>query len=188
MVVSIVQPTSSGPRKNRRKLSKKNFNPADVIEQSDLDDELMKGDEVADVGVNVEETVESSIPTTFPDGGEDDDLMIGTDDVLSTSAPAFPPLPISAGQTTLKSETRRIAISPHRMTPLKKDWINIFGPLTEMLGLQVRMNVQRKCVEVRVRVCVIGCPWRLVDILTAAFRRLLSIQKKSGRSRRVRTL
>ncbi|KAJ3492129.1 hypothetical protein NLI96_g229 [Meripilus lineatus] len=35
------------------------------------------------------------------------------------------------------------------MTPLKKDWVNVFGPLTEMLGLQVRMNVQRKCVEIR---------------------------------------
>ena len=44
-----------------------------------------------------------------------------------------------------------MAIPPHRMTPLKKEWINIFGPLTEMLGLQVRMNVQRKCVEIRVR-------------------------------------
>lgn len=168
MVVSIVQPTSPGPRKNRRKLSKKNFKPADAVERSDrLDDELMNGDEVVEVGVDIEETAESSIPTTFPDGGEDDDLMIGTDDVPSTFAPAFPPLPISAGQTTLKSEMRRIAIPPHRMTPLKKDWINIFGPLTEMLGLQVRMNVQRKCVEVRVRVCVIGCPWRLVDILIA---------------------
>lgn len=39
---------------------------------------------------------------------------------------------------------------PHRMTPLKKDWLSIFGPLTEILGLQVRMNVQRKSVELRV--------------------------------------
>ena len=31
----------------------------------------------------------------------------------------------------------------------EKDWISIFEPLTEILGLQVRMNVQRKCVEIR---------------------------------------
>ena len=37
------------------------------------------------------------------------------------------------------------------MTPLKKDSMNNFGPLTEILGLQVRMTVQRKCVEIRVR-------------------------------------
>ncbi|EIN07168.1 hypothetical protein PUNSTDRAFT_71680 [Punctularia strigosozonata HHB-11173 SS5] len=64
-------------------------------------------------------------------------------------APLFAPAPASAAQGTLKSETRRIAIPPHRMTPLKREWINIFGPLTEMLGLQVRMNVPRKAVEVR---------------------------------------
>lgn len=151
MVVSATtQPINSGPRKNRRKLSKRASKPADAV---DLDGEdKMHDDEVVDVGVDLEEPAESSIPTTFPDNGEDDVLMIEIDDVSSTSAPAFPPLPASAGHTILKSETRRIPIPPHRMTPLKKDWINIFGPLTEMLGLQVRMNVQRKCVEVRVRV------------------------------------
>jgi len=154
--------------------------PADAAEHTD---DEMNGDEVVDI--HVEEIVESSIPTAFLDNGEDDDLMIGTEDLPSTSAPAFPPLPASAGQTTLKSETRRIAIPPHRMTPLKKDWINIFGPLTEMLGLQVRMNVQRKCVEVRVRVC---CSRRLVDTLTVEFRRLLNIQKKLDLCRKVRIL
>jgi len=82
---------------------------------------------------------------------DDDALMIDTDPTLlpqTTSTPEFPPL--AADKVRLKSETRRIAIPPHRMTPLKKDWINIFGPLTEMLGLQVRMNVQRRCVEARV--------------------------------------
>ncbi|EPQ57994.1 hypothetical protein GLOTRDRAFT_35691 [Gloeophyllum trabeum ATCC 11539] len=78
--------------------------------------------------------------------------MIDTDapDVSNqTAAPVFPPLPAGAGDGPLKSETRRVPIPPHRMTPLKKEWINVFGPLTEMLGLQVRMNVQRRCVEMR---------------------------------------
>jgi RNA-binding protein PNO1 len=83
----------------------------------------------------------------------DDEVIIDTDPTalsLPTSAPEFLELPASAQSSTLKSEIRRIPIPPHRMTPLKKDWINIFGPLTEILGLQVRMNVQRKCVEARV--------------------------------------
>jgi RNA-binding protein PNO1 len=33
------------------------------------------------------------------------------------------------------------------------NWVNIFTPLAEMCGLQVRMNVKRKCVELRV--CVL---------------------------------
>jgi len=84
---------------------------------------------------------------------EDDELIIDADPTSSshqtTSAPSFPPLPAHALQTSLKSEMRRVAIPPHRMSPLKKDWINIFGPLTEILGLQVRMNIPRKSVEIR---------------------------------------
>ncbi|KAF8969725.1 hypothetical protein BDZ97DRAFT_1653427 [Flammula alnicola] len=79
--------------------------------------------------------------------------MIDTDPTSlapsASAAPAFPPVAPGAEKTTLKSEMRRIPIPPHRMTPLKKDWLHIFGPLTEILGLQVRMNVQRRCVEIR---------------------------------------
>lgn len=85
---------------------------------------------------------------------DDDELMIDDEHAevqLDGSAPAFPPLSAAAQRSTLKSEIRRVPVPPHRMTPLKKDWVNIFGPLTEILGLQVRMNVQRKCVEIRVR-------------------------------------
>jgi RNA-binding protein PNO1 len=65
----------------------------------------------------------------------------------------FSPLPAAtaaAQSGTKKSEIRRIPIPPHRMSPLKKDWVNIFVPLTEICGLQVRMNVQRRTVEIRV--------------------------------------
>ncbi|CUA75129.1 Pre-rRNA-processing protein PNO1 [Cryptococcus neoformans var, neoformans B-3501A] [Rhizoctonia solani] len=70
-------------------------------------------------------------------------------EVDDESAPSFPALPASAQRATEKAETRKIPIPPHRMTPLKKDWVNIFSPLTEMLGLQVRMNVQKRAVEIR---------------------------------------
>ena len=48
-----------------------------------------------------------------------------------------------------KHSSRRIPIPPHRMTPLKKNWINIYTPLVEHLGLQVRMNVKKRCVDVK---------------------------------------
>jgi hypothetical protein len=37
-------------------------------------------------------------------------------------------------------DRRKISIPPHRMTPLKRDWIKIYTPLVEECGLQVRMN------------------------------------------------
>lgn len=61
----------------------------------------------------------------------------------------FAPLPDSAQVSSMQTESRQIAIPPHRYTPLKKDWMNIYSPLTEILGLQVRMNLRRRAVELR---------------------------------------
>jgi RNA-binding protein PNO1 len=132
MVVVQSTPSTSNPhRKNRRSLSKK------------------KKSRVAD------ETSSTTGPAIAKPTADDEEILIdvdvdGADVAPPTEAPVFGPAPASAGKS-VKSETRRVAIPPHRMTPLKKEWINIFGPLTEMLGLQIRMNVQRKCVEIRVR-------------------------------------
>ncbi|KAJ6463833.1 hypothetical protein C8R47DRAFT_1156955 [Mycena vitilis] len=128
--------SSEQPKKNRRKESKKKASaPTDIVVDSDVED--------------AGPTASTSAPPPPPT--DDDELMIDADpsNTPFSSAPAFAPLPADAGKSILKSETRRIAIPPHRMTPLKKEWINVFGPLTEILGLQVRMNVQRKCVEAR---------------------------------------
>ncbi|KAG8928654.1 pre-rRNA-processing protein pno1 [Tulasnella sp. 418] len=110
---------------------------------------------------------EEAVPLDARDD-EEDDVMIDplvagetvishTDIILTDSDPSadnndrpnFAPLSASAQKTTTATETRRIPIPPHRMTPLKKDWVNIFSPLTEMVGLQVRMNVHRRAVELR---------------------------------------
>ena len=66
------------------------------------------------------------------------------------SSSGFAPLPGSATSSALKNEFRRIPIPPHRMSPLKRDWVNLYTPMVEMLGLQVRMNVKRKAVELKV--------------------------------------
>ena len=139
MVVVQSTPSTSNPhRKNRRSLSKKK--KSRVVGES----------------------------AAKPPTAEDEEILIdvdGEDVAPPTEAPVFEPAPASAGQSSLKSETRRVAIPPHRMTPLKKEWINIFGPLTEMLGLQVRMNVQRKCVEIRVRLHIIRLLGARTDVL-----------------------
>ncbi|KAF8211932.1 hypothetical protein K438DRAFT_1805641 [Mycena galopus ATCC 62051] len=137
----VVSAPSASPeqahKKNRRKQSnkKKPAPSADILIDSDHED--------------ASPTASTSAQPPLP-LADDDELMIDIEPsaIPLSSAPAFAPL-ADGGKTILKSETRRIAIPPHRMTPLKKEWINVFGPLTEILGLQVRMNVQRKCVEAR---------------------------------------
>jgi RNA-binding protein PNO1 len=141
---STIIATSSTPptktKKTRRKLSRKNPAPSTTSQQNN-DEEMV-------IGAPGEET-------SNPNSQDDDELMIDTDLTQlappTTDAPSFAPVAPGAEKSTLKSETRRIPIPPHRMTPLKKDWLHIFGPLTEILGLQVRMNVQRRSVEIRVR-------------------------------------
>lgn len=100
------------------------------------------------------------------DHDDDGDLLISEDaSAPSASAPAssstqavqssssgFAPLPASAQSSVLKNEFRRIPIPPHRMSPLKREWVNLYTPMVEMLGLQVRMNVKRRCVELKVGV------------------------------------
>ena len=41
---------------------------------------------------------------------------------------------------------------PHRYTPLKENWELIYEPLVEQMGLQVRMNVKKRTVELRVSI------------------------------------
>ena len=139
--------TPSALRKNRRRVTRKTPRRANAAGTIPDHSGLSTTD-----GQDTETPSKTDRPTATI-AEDDDELMIDADapPVPHTgSAPAFPPLPASALRTGLKSETRRIPIPPHRMTPLKKDWVSIFGPLTEILGLQVRMNVPRRCVEARV--------------------------------------
>ena len=157
-------------KKNRRKITRKNptqSHPSsssqplvpDNEDDHDGDTDMMNLSTLAAAAgsSSTEIEAEPTIITTTAANVVDDEPMIDTDPTVlslaletSSSALAFPPVAPGAEKTTLKSEMRRIPMPPHRMTPLKKDWLNIFGPLTEILGLQVRMNVHRRCVEIRV--------------------------------------
>ncbi|KAF8637421.1 hypothetical protein AX17_002916 [Amanita inopinata Kibby_2008] len=159
-------PSATALRKhrNRRKLNKKKESQAKPSNPSTR--AIAQIAEGFDDGMNTEEAGQGSISQQISDTGQmglngnndvsadDDALMIdqeGAAIVGGGGVPVFAPLAPGADKSSgaLKSETRRLPIPPHRMSPLKKDWVNIFGPLTELLGLQVRMNVQRRCVEIR---------------------------------------
>jgi RNA-binding protein PNO1 len=44
---------------------------------------------------------------------------------------------------------RRLVVPAHRLSPLRKNWENIVRPLVEHMKLLVRMNVKRRCVELK---------------------------------------
>ena len=154
--------TESVPRKqkNRRKLNKKKASqavlatglPSVVVEDGEDGMELAEGNGASTSQLTGDNAVAHS---ASGGGGETDDaLMIDGDAVPAggSGAPVFAPLGPDAAKSssTIKGEMRKVPMPPHRMSPLKRDWVNIFGPLTELLGLQVRMNVQKRCIEMRV--------------------------------------
>lgn len=118
------------------------------------------------VGINNTETIEED---------DDDDVLLDQDmesvttDAASTSNTtegtqqkkeskgvvldeAGKPRFSSANQakdTKVKLESRKVAVPPHRMTPLRNNWTKIYPPLVDHLKLQVRMNLKTKSVELR---------------------------------------
>ncbi|KAB0391672.1 hypothetical protein E2I00_008664, partial [Balaenoptera physalus] len=49
-----------------------------------------------------------------------------------------------------KEETRKIPVPANRYTPLKENWMKIFTPIVEHLGLQIRFNLKSRNIEIRV--------------------------------------
>ena len=60
--------------------------------------------------------------------------------------PKFPPATV---EKSLKVETRKVLIPPHRISQLRSKWPKVYPPLVEHLRLQVRMNVLARAVEMR---------------------------------------
>lgn len=136
---------SAAQKAKKRKLASKDV----AMHESDDTGSEAEGDELL-ADVNAPSSSAPVIAMTHMLEEEEGDAPMAEDDAPQSSPANFAPLPASAQQSLLKGETRRISIPPHRFAPLKRDWINIYSPLTEILGLQVRMNVQRKAVEIRV--------------------------------------
>jgi len=102
-------------------------------------------------------------PAPAPAPEDDENTMDTTADAaLAPSSTALqpPPIyttasdtPVFAAEKTLaqvhKAETRKVPVPPHRLTPLKNAWPQIYPPLVEHLKLQCRMNVKSRTVELR---------------------------------------
>uniref|UniRef100_A0ABK0LDH1 RNA-binding protein PNO1 n=1 Tax=Rattus norvegicus TaxID=10116 RepID=A0ABK0LDH1_RAT len=74
------------------------------------------------------------------------------EDSLQESSSDFPITGVelrSSGSGTGKEETRKIPVPANRYTPLKENWMKIFTPIVEHLGLQIRFNLKSRNVEIR---------------------------------------
>lgn len=88
------------------------------------------------------QATDSVVPTVAPKTAVDVEMQIDEE-----GRPKF--LPAENIDHLHVSETRKVPIPPHRMTPLKSSWPKIYPPLVEHLKLQVRMNVKSRAVELR---------------------------------------
>ncbi|KAG0318670.1 pre-rRNA-processing protein pno1 [Dissophora globulifera] len=90
---------------------------------------------------------------TLPEHGNAAGHAAETEDMDMDDSAADKPkfAALKANEMTSKSsaQQRKIPIPPHRMTPLKNEWLKVYSPLVDHLKLQVRMNVKTKSVEIR---------------------------------------
>ncbi|XP_026164459.1 RNA-binding protein PNO1 [Mastacembelus armatus] len=78
---------------------------------------------------------------------EQDGVGMDTEEPVTTKRPHFPP--ISGDKLKGSDEMRKVAVPPHRYTPLKENWMKIFTPIVENLQLQVRFNLKTRNVEIK---------------------------------------
>ncbi|RKP18036.1 pre-rRNA-processing protein PNO1 [Rozella allomycis CSF55] len=67
---------------------------------------------------------------------------------MQVDGPMFPALSAKEMQA-VDVEYRKIPVPHNRITPLRQNWLKIYEPLVDYMKLQVRMNVKRRCVELR---------------------------------------
>jgi len=65
--------------------------------------------------------------------------------VVVPNFPALTPQQMNSGRT----DARKVAVPPHRYTPLKENWMKIYSPIVNQMKLQVRMNTKSRSVELR---------------------------------------
>ena len=55
----------------------------------------------------------------------------------------------SEGNNKKKIEYRKVTVPQHRFTPLKEKWLELYGPVTEQMRCDMRMNLKTRKVELR---------------------------------------
>lgn len=100
-------------------------------------------DEPVTMDVTPIEVIEEPVVFDFNESS----VLVPLTSFTEEGRPNFAPEIVKEGPRRI--ESRKVAIPPHRMSPLKSEWSKIYPPLVDHLKLQVRMNVPRKAVELR---------------------------------------
>ncbi|KAI5067336.1 hypothetical protein GOP47_0017864 [Adiantum capillus-veneris] len=80
------------------------------------------------------------------DGGTEP-MIVGGDDELK---PRFQPLTTSE-MNGGRVQFRKVLVPPHRYTPLKQHWMEIYTPVFEQMKIDIRMNLKSRKVELKTR-------------------------------------
>ncbi|KAF8008745.1 hypothetical protein BT93_K2409 [Corymbia citriodora subsp. variegata] len=78
---------------------------------------------------------------------------------VEAAAPAEPSLPAKPLFAPLKAhemsdgrvQFRKVSVPPHRYSPLKKSWMDIYTPVYEHMKIDIRMNLKARKVELKTR-------------------------------------
>ncbi|GAB5590257.1 pre-rRNA-processing protein pno1 [Umbelopsis nana] len=116
--------------------------------------EAFKAPKLASKNTAMEEIVDEdevlidaeSLPTSTLE--KESTMQVDQGEGSADDKPVFKPLKAKQMAST-SNQARKIPIPPHRLTPLKKNWLQIYSPLVEHLKLQVRYNTKSKAVELR---------------------------------------
>ncbi|XP_057863055.1 uncharacterized protein LOC131071286 [Cryptomeria japonica] len=73
----------------------------------------------------------------------------GASDIPPTK-PQFEPL-TAYERSGGRPEFRKVSVPPHRFTPLKKIWMEIYTPIYEQMKIDIRMNIKARRVELKTR-------------------------------------
>jgi len=94
--------------------------------------------------INEEDVMDEEV-MDMEEEDSDEDEQEGEDVMIKPQFPALTPQQMNNG----KIEGRKIPVPPHRSTPLKENWMKIYTPIVTYMKLQIRMNVRKRCVELR---------------------------------------
>jgi RNA-binding protein PNO1 len=101
------------------------------------------------------DTAASMMEDDAADESSDDETMgqqggkkLRSSSGVAVERPNFPALTAQQASGG-KSEFRRVPVPPHRYTPLRKDWMQLYTPIVEHLKLDVRMNPRNRSVEIK---------------------------------------
>ncbi|KAI4339630.1 hypothetical protein MLD38_024548 [Melastoma candidum] len=81
------------------------------------------------------------------------EVAVASSDPKSSSLPPKPSFAPLKAQDMYdgRVQFRKVSVPPHRYSPLKKSWMDIYTPVYEQMKIDIRMNLKSRKVELKTR-------------------------------------